>query len=129
MDATLADDFGVLQNPVIVEGQMHGGVAQGAGQALLEHCRYDASGQLVAGSLMDYALPRADDLPAFAVLDAPAPSAVHPLGVKGAGEAGATGAPAAIANALADALALRGAALPDMPYTPEQVWRALQQAR
>jgi len=126
---TMADDFGVLQNPVIVEGQMHGGVAQGAGQALLEHCRYDASGQLVAGSLMDYALPRADDLPAFAVLDAPAPSAVHPLGVKGAGEAGATGAPAAIANALADALALRGAALPDMPYTPEQVWRALQQAR
>jgi len=122
----MADDFGVLQDPVIVEGQLHGGVAQGIGQALLEHCRFDGAGQLVTGSLMDYALPRADDLPGFVALDAPASSPRHPLGAKGAGEAGATGAPVAISNALADALSACRTTLPDMPFTPERVWRALQ---
>lgn len=123
---TMVDDFGAVQNAVIVEGQMHGGAAQGVGQAMLEHCLFDtASGQLTTGSLMDYALPRADDLPAFVVLDEPSPSTVHPIGAKGAGEAGATGAPAAVANAVADALRGQHAALPDMPFSSEKIWRAL----
>lgn len=127
---TAVDDFGIVQDARIVEAQVHGGVTQGIGQALLEHCRYEANtGQLLTGSLMDYALPRADDLPAFRVIDAPTASTVHPLGAKGAGEAGATGAPAAIANAVADALRQSGATVPDMPFTAETVWRALRAAR
>lgn len=127
---TAVDDFGVVQDPVIVAAQVHGGVTQGIGQALLEHCRYDAvSGQLLTGSLMDYALPRADDLPSFRVIDAPTASPIHPLGAKGAGEAGATGAPAAVANAVADALRQFGAQVPDMPFTAEKIWRAVQSGR
>ncbi|MCC7426661.1 MAG: xanthine dehydrogenase family protein molybdopterin-binding subunit [Alphaproteobacteria bacterium] len=123
---TVADDVGRAINPLIVRGQVHGGVAQGVGQALLECTHYDAvSGQLVAGSFMDYALPRADDLPAMAVELVEVPCGTNPLGVKGAGEAGAVGSPPAVINALVDALAARGVGTIDMPATPERVWRAL----
>ena len=123
---TAVDDCGRVLQPVLVEGQVHGGVAQGAGQALLEHGVYDpATGQLLAGSFMDYAMPRADDLPDIASELRPAPSRTNPLGVKGVGEAGTTAALAAIMNAVADALP--EAPDIDMPATPERVWRALHQ--
>ncbi|HXD05886.1 MAG TPA: xanthine dehydrogenase family protein molybdopterin-binding subunit [Burkholderiaceae bacterium] len=118
---TAVDDFGNLVNPMIVEGQVHGGLAQGLGQAMLEGCRYDSdSGQLLTGSYMDYAMPRADDLPSFTVDNVVTPCTHNPLGVKGCGEAGAIGSPAAFINALTDALGVRD--LP-MPATPERVWR------
>ena len=123
------DDFGNIINPMIVEGQVHGGVAQGLGQALLEHCVYDPdSGQLLTGSMMDYALPRADDLPSFSVGTKVTPCTHNPLGVKGCGEAGAIGAPAAMMNAVMDALAPLGVAHLDMPASPHRVWRAIRQA-
>jgi carbon-monoxide dehydrogenase large subunit len=119
---TCVDDCGRVLQPVLVEGQVQGGVAQGVGQALLEWGAYDdASGQLVAGSFMDYAMPRADDLPDIVSEMRPVPSTTNPLGVKGVGEAGTTAALAAVMNALADA----GADI-DMPATPERVWRALR---
>ena len=112
---------------VIVEGQVQGGIAQGVGQALLEHAVYDRqSGQLLAGSFMDYAMPRADDLPRLASTLHAVPCRTNPLGVKGVGEAGTTGALAAVMNAVADALPA-GHAL-DMPATPEKVWRACRAA-
>ncbi|HWB52444.1 MAG TPA: xanthine dehydrogenase family protein molybdopterin-binding subunit [Stellaceae bacterium] len=115
------DDCGRVLQPVLVEGQVHGGVAQGVGQALLEWAQYDdAGGQLVAGSFMDYAMPRADDLPPLVSEMRPVPSTTNPLGVKGVGEAGTTASLAAVMNAIADA----GATI-DMPATPERVWRAL----
>jgi carbon-monoxide dehydrogenase large subunit len=117
------DDFGHVINPMIVEGQVHGGIAQGIGQALLEHGVYDETGQLVTGSYMDYCMPRADDLPSFRVDTTVTPCTHNPLGVKGCGEAGAIGAPAAVMNAVTDALGVRD--LP-MPATPERVWRALR---
>jgi aerobic carbon-monoxide dehydrogenase large subunit len=117
------DDFGRIINPMIVHGQVHGGVAQGIGQALLEHGIYDEFGQLQTGSLMDYCLPRADDLPDFVVDTTVTPCTHNPLGVKGCGEAGAIGSPAAVMNAVTDALGVRD--LP-MPATPEKVWRALR---
>jgi carbon-monoxide dehydrogenase large subunit len=121
---TAVDDCGRVLQPVLVEGQVHGGVAQGAGQALLEHGVYDpATGQLLAGSFMDYAMPRADDLPNIASGLRPAPARTNPLGVKGVGEAGTTAALAAIMNAVADALP--EAPDIDMPATPERIWRAL----
>jgi carbon-monoxide dehydrogenase large subunit len=123
---TAADDFGRIINPLIVEGQVHGGVAQGIGQALLEECRYDkASGQLITGSFMDYTMPRADNFPSFTVATHGTLCAHNPLGVKGCGEAGAIGAPGAVMNAVLDALAPMGIASLDMPATPEKVWRAL----
>jgi carbon-monoxide dehydrogenase large subunit len=116
------DDCGVALDPVMVEGQVHGGIAQGIGQALLEDAVYDrASGQLLAGSFMDYAMPRADSVPAIESVLHSVPCRTNPLGVKGTGEAGATGALAAVMNAIADALA--GAQI-DMPATPEKIWRA-----
>ena len=116
------DDFGNIVNPMIVEGQVHGGLAQGLGQAMLEACAYDAeSGQLLTGSYMDYTMPRADDLPSFKVATNVTPCTHNPLGVKGCGEAGAIGSPAAYMNALTDALGVRD--LP-MPATAERVWRA-----
>ncbi|MDE0061719.1 MAG: molybdopterin-dependent oxidoreductase, partial [Gammaproteobacteria bacterium] len=116
------DDFGEIINPMIVDGQVHGGLAQGAGQALMEHGRYDDYGQLQTGSYMDYCMPRADDLPDF-VVDTTVTACTHnPLGVKGCGEAGAIGSPAAIINAISDALDGHNIA---MPATSEQVWRAL----
>jgi carbon-monoxide dehydrogenase large subunit len=117
------DDFGHVINPMIVEGQVHGGIAQGIGQALMEHGIYDDTGQLITGSYMDYCMPRADDLPSFIVDTTVTPCTHNPLGVKGCGEAGAIGAPAAIMNAVTDALGVADIA---MPATPERVWRALR---
>ena len=119
------DDFGTVINPMIVDGQVHGGVAQGVGQALLEHGIYDGDGQLVTGSYMDYCLPRADDLPDFVVDTTLTPCTHNPLGAKGCGEAGAIGSPAAVINAVTDALGLKDIA---MPATSEQVWRRLREA-
>jgi aerobic carbon-monoxide dehydrogenase large subunit len=127
---TAVDDYGVMVNPMIVAGQMHGGMAQGAGQALLEHATYDAgSGQMLAGSFMDYALPRADDLPSFDVGFNGTPCTTNPLGVKGCGEAGAIAAFPAIANAILDALAPLGVTGFDGPATPARIWQAMQAAR
>ena len=124
------DDFGNIINPMIVEGQVHGGLAQGIGQALLEQCVYDAeSGQLLTGSYMDYAMPRADDVPSFKVGTKVTPCTHNPLGAKGCGEAGAIGAPAALMNAVMDALAPVGVTRFDMPASPHRVWQAIRSAR
>ncbi|HEX2150819.1 MAG TPA: xanthine dehydrogenase family protein molybdopterin-binding subunit, partial [Stellaceae bacterium] len=124
------DDYGVLVNPMVAAGQVHGAIAQGAGQALLEHAYYDPeSGQLLSGSFMDYALPRADDLPQFALGFNPTRCTTNPLGVKGCGEAGAVAAFPAIANAIRDALRPFGAADFTGPATPERIWRALRTGR
>jgi carbon-monoxide dehydrogenase large subunit len=118
------DDFGTIVNPMIVEGQVHGGIAQGVGQALLEGASYDSeSGQLVTGSYMDYCMPRAHDLPPLVLAFTETACPSNPLGIKGCGEAGAIAAPAAVMNALTDALGVRDLA---MPATPQTVWRALQ---
>ena len=127
---TVCDDMGHVLNPLIVRGQVHGGVAQGIGQAVLERTVYDPdSGQLVSGSFMDYGIPRADDLPDIDVDLIEIPCATNPLGVKGAGEAGAVGSPPAVINALVDALADEGVTHIDMPATPERVWRAISEAK
>ncbi|ACA19758.1 aldehyde oxidase and xanthine dehydrogenase molybdopterin binding [Methylobacterium sp. 4-46] len=123
---TAVDDFGNVINPMIVEGQVHGGIAQGVGQALFEGAVYDADGQLVTASFMDYRMPRAADLPSFAVGMTVTPCPSNPLGIKGCGEAGAIAAPAAVINALTDALGHENIA---MPATPLAVWRAAQAAR
>jgi carbon-monoxide dehydrogenase large subunit len=124
------DDFGNLINPMIVEGQVHGGLTQGIGQALLEQCVYDKdTGQLLTGSLMDYALPRADDVPSFKVGTKVTPCTHNPLGAKGCGEAGAIGAPAALMNAVMDALAPVGVKHLDMPASPHRVWQAINAAK
>jgi len=123
---TAVDDFGKIINPMIVEGQVHGGLAQGIGQALTEGAKYDSTGQLVTGSFMDYCIPRADDVPSFQVDTRETPCTHNPLGVKGCGEAGAIGAPAALINAITDALGVKD--IP-MPATPQTVWRALQQKK
>jgi carbon-monoxide dehydrogenase large subunit len=122
---TAVDDFGVVINPMIVEGQVHGGIAQGVGQALLEGVRYNEEGQLVTASYMDYAMPRADDLPSFHVGMTVTPCPSNPLGVKGCGEAGAIAAPAAVINAITDAVGHEHVA---MPATAETVWKACQRA-
>ena len=123
---TAVDDYGRLINPMLTEGQVQGGVAQGIGQAMMEHTVYDKeSGQLLSGSLMDYALPRADDLPAFDIVLIERPTAANPLGVKGSGQAGCIGAPQTIMAAVLDALRPAGVTALDMPATPERVWRAL----
>jgi aerobic carbon-monoxide dehydrogenase large subunit len=119
------DDVGTVINPMIVEGQVHGGVAQGIGQALAERTVYD-DGQLLSGSLMDYALPRASDLPGFVTeTDETQPCTHNPLGAKGCGESGAIGAPAAVISALLDALAPLGVTDLEMPATPHRVWQAI----
>ncbi|MBM3486924.1 MAG: xanthine dehydrogenase family protein molybdopterin-binding subunit [Alphaproteobacteria bacterium] len=125
------DDFGTVINPMIVEGQVHGGLVQGIGQALVENCVYDgASGQLLTGSYNDYCMPRADDVPSFQVeTNESAPCTHNPLGVKGCGEAGTIGAGAAVMNAVVDALATVGVTEIDMPATPHNVWRALKNAK
>ncbi|WP_342052160.1 MULTISPECIES: xanthine dehydrogenase family protein molybdopterin-binding subunit [unclassified Cupriavidus] len=130
MRFTAVDDFGNVINPMIVEGQVHGGIGQGLGQAMLEQCVYDEdSGQLLTGSYMDYAMPRAGDLPEFTVETAKGTPCTHnPLGVKGCGEAGAIGSPPAFINALVDALAPLGVRDVQMPATPHRVWQAMQQA-
>ncbi len=123
-----ADDFGNIVNPMIVEGQVHGGLAQGIGQAMLEQAVYDEDGQLLTGSYMDYTMPRADDVPSFEVGTTCTPCTHNPLGVKGCGEAGAIGAPPAVINAICDALKDHGVAHMDMPATPEKIWRAIHSA-
>jgi len=119
---TAVDDFGKIINPMIVDGQVHGGLAQGIGQALTEGCRYDESGQLITGSFLDYTIPRASDVPMFQLDTRETPCTHNPLGVKGCGEAGAIGAPAAVMNAITDALGVRDV---PMPATAQTVWRAM----
>lgn len=124
-----ADDFGNIINPMIVDGQVHGGISQGIGQALLEQCVYDESGQLLTGSYMDYAMPRADDVPFYAVdHSCQTPCTHNPLGVKGCGEAGAIGSPPSVVNAVIDALQSGGHNVThiDMPVSPSRVWQAMQ---
>jgi carbon-monoxide dehydrogenase large subunit len=120
---TAVDDFGTVVNPMIVEGQVHGGIAQGIGQAMLENAVYDKDGQLVTGSLMDYTMPRADNLPSFTVGMTMTRCPGNPLGIKGCGEAGAIAAPAAVINAITDAVGSENLA---MPATPPAVWAAIQ---
>ncbi|PYN86300.1 MAG: xanthine dehydrogenase [Candidatus Rokuibacteriota bacterium] len=122
------DDCGTMINPLVVEGQIHGGIAHGIGNALIEEIVYDASGQLVTSTLMDYALPRAADVPPLEVHHLETPSPLNPLGVKGAGEGGTLPAPAAIANAVADALRPLGVAVTEMPLTRERLWRRVRAA-
>jgi aerobic carbon-monoxide dehydrogenase large subunit len=126
---TMVDDFGVIVNPLLVEGQVHGGVTQGIGQALMEMTRYDEGGQLVTGSFMDYAMPRAADVPSFAFRSHPVPAKSNLLGVKGCGEAGCSGSLPAVMNAVVDALSVYGIRHIDMPATPQRVWQAIQNAR
>jgi carbon-monoxide dehydrogenase large subunit len=122
------EDVGHVINPLLVAGQVHGGIAQGVGQALMEDIVYDSSGQLVSGSFMDYAMPRADNFCTFDLGENEVPTKTNPLGVKGAGESGTVGALPAVMNAVNDALAQVGAPYVQMPATPEKIWRAMQAA-
>lgn len=124
----MVNDFGTIINPMLVEGQLHGGVTQGIGQVLMERTVYDEDGQFLTGSYMDYALPRASDLPNFDFFSHPVPATTNPLGAKGCGEAGCAGSLPAVTNAVIDALRLRGITRIDMPATPEKIWRALNGA-
>ena len=127
---TVVDDFGVTLNPLLLEGQVHGGIGQGIGQAIMEDTVYDASGQLLSASLMDYALPRASDVPNYAFETRNVPCTTNPLGVKGAGEAGAIGSCPAVMNAVVDALhRAYGIRHIDMPATPQKVWQAIRSAQ
>jgi carbon-monoxide dehydrogenase large subunit len=131
LNYVVVDDFGFTLNPLLLAGQVHGGAAQGIGQALMEHAIYDeSSGQMLSASLMDYALPRADDTPAFTFETRNVPCRTNPLGVKGAGEAGTIGACPAVMNAVVDALwrAYRIRHV-DMPVTPQRLWAALAEGR
>jgi carbon-monoxide dehydrogenase large subunit len=123
----VVDDVGTVMNPLLLKGQIVGGVAQGIGQILMEDIHFDSSGQLITGSFMDYAMPRAADLSAIEVKSNPVPTKTNPLGVKGAGEAGCVGAMPAVSNAIADALSVLGIHHVEMPCTPERVWRAISQ--
>jgi carbon-monoxide dehydrogenase large subunit len=127
---TAVDDCGRVINHMLLEGQLHGGIAQGLGQALGEHAVYDeTSGQLLAGTFMDYPMPRADDMPEIQLFDRSIPSPGNPLGAKGAGEAGTTGAVPAVANAVIDALRPLGIHRLDFPYTPDRLWHAIRAAK
>ena len=126
---TVVDDFGILMNPILAEGQVHGGVAQGIGQAITEHCVYDDEGQLVSATFMDYAMPRADDVPMIPFHHEGTPSKANDIGMKGCGEAGTVGALAAVTNAALDALWDRGVHQVDMPMTPLRVWSWLSAAK
>jgi carbon-monoxide dehydrogenase large subunit len=123
---TVVDDFGNLINPMLAEGQVHGGVAQGIGQAITEHVVFDKDGQLLTATFMDYAMPRADGVPNISFTSEPVPSTANIMGMKGCGEAGTVGALAAVANAVQDALWDRGVRKVDMPFTPLKVWELLQ---
>ena len=125
----VVDDVGTVINPLLLHGQVDGGVAMGVGQILMEDIKFDAEGQILTGSFMDYAMPRATDLPAFHVDSNPVPTKTNPLGVKGAGEAGCVGAMPAVANALVDALSVLGIKHVEMPATPEVLWRAIHEAK
>jgi len=124
------NDFGTIVNPLLVEGQIHGGVVQGIGQCLMENAQYDAEGQLLTGSFMDYAMPRANDTPAAIGWQShPVPATTNPLGVKGCGEAGCAGAMTSVMNAVVDALSAYGIRHFDMPASPPRVWEAIKNAR
>ncbi len=123
------NDFGTELNPLLVAGQVHGGLVQGIGQALMEHTVYDEQGQLLSGSFMDYAMPRASDAPDFVTESMPSPAKTNPLGVKGCGEAGCAGSLVSVNNAIADALYELGINNLEMPATPQRVWQAIQDAR
>jgi carbon-monoxide dehydrogenase large subunit len=123
------DDVGKKINPMIVDGQLHGGIAQGVGQALWEGAIYDDEGQLLTGSMLDYTVPRASFFPNIELDETVTPSPVNPIGVKGVGEAGAIASTAAVANAVVDALGPLGIRHLDMPYTPQTVWRAIHAAK
>jgi carbon-monoxide dehydrogenase large subunit len=125
---SMVNDFGVLVNPMLVEGQAHGGIVQGIGQALTESVAYDEDGQLQTGSFMDYALPRADSAPMFSFLSHPVPARTNKLGVKGCGEAGCAGSLPSVMNAVVDALSEYGVTHIDMPATPQKVWAVIQEA-
>jgi carbon-monoxide dehydrogenase large subunit len=124
----LVDDCGVILNPMIVAGQVHGGVAQGLGEAFYEQMHYSDEGQPLTASLLDYAVPRARHMPPLILGETVTPNPFHPLGVKGVGEAGCNGAPPAVANAVMDALAPLGIDHIDMPYTAPKLWEAIQAA-
>jgi len=126
---TFVNDFGVVINPLLVDGQAHGGIVQGIGQALRESTVYDEAGQLLTGSYMDYAMPRADDAPFFVNASHPVPAKTNPLGAKGCGEAGCAGALPSVMNALVEALSEYGVRHIDMPATPERVWQAIRRAK
>ena len=126
---TVTDDFGVLIHPVLAMGQVHGGVAQGIGQALTEHVVYDENGQLLTATFMDYGMPRATDMPMISFTTEPVPSTANPVGMKGCGEAGTVGALAAVSNAVFDALWAEGVRHVDMPFTPQRVWGWLQETK
>ncbi|HEY2136929.1 MAG TPA: molybdopterin cofactor-binding domain-containing protein, partial [Xanthobacteraceae bacterium] len=126
---TSANDFGTVINPMLVEGQIHGGVMQGIGQVMLERTVYDAEGQFLTSSFQDYCLPRATDAPDFVTAHHPVPAKTNPLGVKGCGEAGCAGALTSVSNAIADALSEYGIRHIDMPETPEKVWQAIETAK
>ncbi len=126
---TAVNDFGTIVNPLLVDGQMHGGIVQGIGQALIERTVYDGEGQLLTGSYIDYALPRATDAPDFNFASHPVPAKSNPLGTKGCGEAGCAGALTSVMNAVVDALSELGVRHTDMPATPERVWRTIQESR
>jgi carbon-monoxide dehydrogenase large subunit len=123
------NDFGVIINPLLVAGQVHGGVVQGIGQAIMETTAYDAEGQLLTGSFMDYAMPRASDMPEIGFESLPVPATTNPLGVKGCGEAGCAGALTSVMNAIVDALSDLGVANIEMPATPQRVWQTIQDAK
>ena len=127
---TMVHEAGRVINPMVVEGQLHGGVAQGIGQALMEHAIWEPdSGQMITGSFMDYAMPRADTLPVYRVMLHEVPTASNPLGVKGVGEAGPTAAPPAIINAIVDALSPYGILHVPMPATAYAIWKAINEAK
>jgi carbon-monoxide dehydrogenase large subunit len=123
---SVVDDVGTVINPLLLKGQIAGGVAQGIGQILMEDIKFDGDGQNLTGSFMDYAMPRASDISAVEVKSNPVPTSTNPLGVKGAGEAGCVGAMPAVANALVDALSPLGVRHIEMPATPERLWRAMR---
>ena len=126
MRYSVVDDVGTVLNPLLLKGQIVGGIAQGVGQILMEDIQFDDAGQLVTGSFMDYAMPRADDLSGVEIKSNPVPTKTNPLGVKGAGEAGCVGALPAVANAIVDALSGFGVKHIEMPATPERIWRAMR---
>jgi carbon-monoxide dehydrogenase large subunit len=126
---SVVDDVGTVINPLLLKGQIVGGVAQGVGQILMEDIQFDGDGQILTGSFMDYAMPRAVDSPDVTVVNHPVPATTNVLGVKGCGEAGCAGSLTSVMNAVADALSEFGIRHMDMPATPHRVWRAIQDAR
>jgi carbon-monoxide dehydrogenase large subunit len=126
---TVVDDIGVVINPLLAEGQIHGGIVQGIGQALFEDLHHDGDGQLITGSYMDYGIPRADDVPGFTTAWHPVPCAANPIGVKGCGEGGTVGATPTVISAILDALAPYGVTDIGIPATPQRVWQAIQKSK